>query len=56
MVEDSWEMVVDPASRLSALAVSSHLVVNQNHLQQEMNGHGDTMYKKREAGNLQMCC
>ena len=39
MMEDSWEMMVDPASQLSALAFSSHLLVDQHHLQQEMNIH-----------------
>ena len=41
-MEDSWDMIIDPASQLGALAVSSHLVVDQHHLRQEMNGNDKT--------------
>ena len=53
MMEDSWEMIgSDPASQLSALAFSSHLLVDQHHLQQEMNGHDDHDVQKTRSWEL----
>lgn len=52
-MEDSWEMIVDPASQLSALAVSSYLIVDQRDL---VTGNEWIRFtKKIEAGSLQMC-